>query len=444
MTAARDRVRAKFLQFSVAGLAMFTLGADEPGCGGPDYGKVSDVRIYYGGSLQFDTRVDNHVTHGWRKIDMYGKFFSPTIGLGAGELTALGPRELFVFNRDVAMPTTNTAGKFFDDYVVASAIAGFRAELTVPVLSARFVDHGSCREFFPFLNMGSGLFEVLRDAIKADFDKQIRDGGATPIFRAGQLQASFVRTGEVDTALADGFSLAFWFTGEVPTIVVPDVEIAFGSNFAFFLEEGFVALRSVRTTVNVFHPKGFDAAAGVSGRVHNTLTKVLPGRLRTFALYGTPDGKISPAARNTFINCEAQPANFCAAPPQRKKFAALVAGSAKIPVTDAELLVSALPAQDFTCRKFVPDVDDQALPGEYDRCWWRPSFKRINVTPAGIEPVWSNAAEPEAPDLRFVRAVSPNRRIDCTVVRPPSVPQTSGVAGLTEGDLAGLRDRLDH
>lgn len=67
---------------------------------------------------------------------------------------------------------------------------------------------------------------------------------------------------------------------------------------------------------------------------------------------------------------------------------------------------------------------------------------KVERTSDGCPAPWYDAGQPESPDLRVVRTILPNRAVDCTVSKPARFPRVVGVAGLTQGDVGALMDRL--
>lgn len=431
-------IKAGFLHVGLGVLAFMCTGAD--GCGTTDYDKVSDLKITYNGK-EWTRTVTNRKTHGFTQA-----LLSPVSAVGGpsvdgaisdGRITGLSPREFFLFNEFTTSPFS---GKFYSNLKFAAANPGFAAKPAFQTNMARFIDHGACRSNMAWTSTdgtGSGLLEIIRDAVGAEFRKQIVEGGASEAWTTGSaLQVSFGPVGPYGWVaggdVADGFSMAMAFEGET-VWYASNVKVSLGVNYAFILDRGFIGLRSVDwPSAAVSHPRSDAEGNMLKADIMDQLAYRLPAVLRARALYGD-GGKLTSKATSVSVVCSPDSSvDVCGTSPEaRNTLADRIASIGKIPKGEALKLANDLPAAGFECRPRVDGVDDQEADTAYNRCYWHPTFKRINITPIQLELVWSDPELAETPDLRAARLLGSGGGVDCTLSRQTL---NGPVAGITEGD----------
>ncbi len=381
--------------------------------------------------------IANRRTHGWNAqglLPVAGPVTFPGEDMrSVATVTALGSREFFIFNR----PSPTQRYGMIQDTIHASAVGGKAARVPFRANMARFIDHGACRTRLPFIqDDGKGLLQVIKGGVERAFHDKIRAKGREPTTHAFLVQSSFFLANDAGTEVRDGFGMAFSFSAQVD--VLPDADIKFGVNYAAYLEHGFAGIYLLPGgRVHTYHPTSTEDEVALNNDVQDALRNKLPGKLRAIGLYGDAAAGVAARAQPTFVLCEDQPADFCGKAPGARNWLGFLLRS-KMDQMRAMQIANALSPEGFECRKKVEDVDDQAEETDYDRCWWHPAAKRVNVMPKELELVWSDPDNPEPADVLTLNALT-SGSTDCKPVRTTSSGQH---AGLTDGDLDDLYEDL--
>lgn len=427
--AKQSRARVGLLQLGAAVLAMQCLGAD--GCGGPDYGTVSDIKITYKGTT-FATRLPTNQTHFLGTGEILGiteAFTSPDGSVAVGELTGTAPRELMLLSMNSFQKAKpSTAHQF------ATAVPGKTAKVTWQPNQARLIDHGACRDFFGFFDTSTapGVFSLVRDTLNRSlFDQMVEGGASDPQEVFSIYQAMHEKDVTPFPAnLNDGIMFDHMVEADTP-ILVPDVRIKMAGRYRIVLVKGFPRAQLVEETAFVIaqRPGGAAAREALRVQVLNALRDQLPPRLNEIVLYGDGTSTNTGLSAPLITNCADKPDDFCGSSPVVR---GVIADLLNRSGADGAAISSALSADGFTCRKNIGDEGTPGfIPGD-GRCWWHPVFRRVNILPTGIEVVWNNANEPESAELRAVRAFRPNQSHDCITAKPQSA---GPIPVLARGDL---------
>jgi len=434
-----------WVRIGLLGFAISSLGAS---CLPPD--SLSTITFTNHGSGRTSTFiVPNFTTQGWDEcsigdegnIDGQGNTTPSDVILKSS-----WPREAIAFDLSLTEATTDGEGSAWPygpiQYATLPGPVAFGTvsrEVPWNILSARVVDHGTCRGIIPW-NATSpiypkGFFGRLNDIIYGQTEQTLKSysGALTLNQTFGRYQPSFQRPDCFQTSDQrndDGFSLDLAYSvkwnGFPGGTVGIDASYKLGAADGWitvtrvpgadYCETGGVGSRSDPTVRNQVFVSLDDTAKYARQSLDDVAS--MEASIVQKKLASDPDKVFTLGDCTSDLECRT-PGGFGAPHPVRDSFRfilglALVGTGLDFDVAAARARILVDGTQDASYYCSGKPFDDAGQPGKKG-CYWHPYVKRVTITPTALEVVYwdKDKPEPEPTDVEILKLLSPGI-VDCT------------------------------